>query len=64
MHSPFAHFFSTHACIWVQVSDTKSRLYWFIQTELGGWIMMNVRSITGQSIADLLKSLRAHLAAK
>lgn len=48
----------------MQVSDTKSRLYWFIQTELGGWIMMNVRSITGQSIADLLKSLRAHLAAK
>jgi len=45
-----------------QLGENKCRLHWFVQTELGGWIMINVRSIVGQNIAELIKNLRAHLA--
>ncbi len=41
-----------------KVSDTKTRICWFVQTELNGWVgMINVKSITASTLLQLLKSL-------
>ena len=44
------------------ISDTKTRIFWFIQTELNGWVgMINVKSITANTLLQLLKSLQEFL---
>jgi len=46
-----------------ELEGGRTAVYWFVQTELLGWVgMLNIRSITIQSLISVLKKLRAYLA--
>ena len=49
---------ATHA----QIDANSCQVYWIIQSDIGGWIgFINVRSVTGQQLIQLLTNLRKYL---
>ncbi|KCV68611.1 hypothetical protein H696_04904 [Fonticula alba] len=45
-------------CVLVKTSDTSARVYWFVQTTLGGWMMIDVTKMTARSVHRLLLQLK------
>jgi len=44
-----------------QVNESSCRVWWIIQTDIGGWVgFVNVRSITGQQMVQLLNNLKKY----
>jgi len=44
-----------------QINESSCRVWWIIQTDIGGWVgFVNVRSITGQQMVQLLNNLKKY----